>query len=73
MLWGRWCPPFKKTIDRSINAEIQNYFFSIRAGKFLIPSPLSPSQVELVGLAGVQENEEFEFEVALPEDASLKR
>eukprot|EP00903_Cladosiphon_okamuranus_P009303 g8875.t1 len=30
-------------------------------------------EVELVGLAGVQEDEEFEFEVAMPEDASLKR
>ena len=29
--------------------------------------------MELVGLAGVQEDEEFEFEVALPEDTSLKR
>lgn len=29
--------------------------------------------MELVGLAGVQEDEEFEFEVALPEEASLKR
>lgn len=30
-------------------------------------------QVELVGLAGVQDDEEFEFEVALPEDDKLKR
>lgn len=29
--------------------------------------------MELIGLAGVQEEEEFEFEVALPEDARLKR
>ncbi|CAM9742155.1 unnamed protein product, partial [Ectocarpus fasciculatus] len=30
-------------------------------------------EVELVGLAGVQEDEEFQFEVALPEDVTLKR
>lgn len=31
------------------------------------------TKVELVGLAGVQGEEEFEFEVVLPEDAKLKR
>lgn len=30
-------------------------------------------QVELVGLAGVQGEEEFEFEVVLPEDVKLRR
>lgn len=37
------------------------------------PLPATLRQVELVGLAGVQGEEEFEFEAVLPEDVKLRR